>query len=137
MHAARLCFRCATRYVLSCHCAPRSGMGGSAVACLQPTSPTLTHSHPLCPPPSPLTEFPSLALHHHHSLSLSLITPITLNHTHHTHHTQGEVLKEYGKEWDRVLITTLAVANKRLYELRLQTSAVRHTDCSWGTLFSC
>jgi len=38
---------------------------------------------------------------------------------------QGEVLQEYGLEWDRVLLTTLGVANKRLYELRLQTAQVR------------
>ena len=27
-------------------------------------------------------------------------------------------MDSYGVEWDRVLITTLGVANKRLYELR-------------------
>lgn len=37
--------------------------------------------------------------------------------------TQQEVMKSYGLEWDRVLTTTLGVANKRLYELRLQTTA--------------
>lgn len=37
--------------------------------------------------------------------------------------TQGEVMKDYGLEWDRRFITTLGVANKRLYELRLQTSS--------------
>lgn len=37
---------------------------------------------------------------------------------------QEEVLKDYGIEWDRVLLTTLGVANKRLYELRLQTATV-------------
>jgi len=36
--------------------------------------------------------------------------------------TQGEVMQEYGMEWDRVLLTTLGVANKRIYELRLQTA---------------
>lgn len=36
--------------------------------------------------------------------------------------TRGEVMKDYGIEWDRVLLTTLGVANKRLYELRLQTA---------------
>jgi hypothetical protein len=38
---------------------------------------------------------------------------------------QGEVMRDYGLEWDRVLLTTLSVANKRLYELRLQTAKVR------------
>jgi hypothetical protein len=38
---------------------------------------------------------------------------------------QGEVLSQYGLEWDRVLLTTLGVANSRLYELRLQTAQVR------------
>lgn len=33
------------------------------------------------------------------------------------------MLKDYGVEWDRVLVTTLGVANLRLYELRLQTTA--------------
>jgi hypothetical protein len=33
-------------------------------------------------------------------------------------------MKDYGIEWDRVLLTTLGVANKRLYELRLQTAVV-------------
>lgn len=37
--------------------------------------------------------------------------------------TQGEVMKNYGVEWDRRLLTTLGVANKRLYELRLQTNS--------------
>eukprot|EP00775_Hariotina_reticulata_P011772 gene11772-11917_t len=37
--------------------------------------------------------------------------------------TQGEVLSQYGLEWDRRLMTTLGVANQRLYELRLQTSS--------------
>lgn len=37
--------------------------------------------------------------------------------------TQEEVMKDYGLEWDRQLITTLGVANQRLYELRLQTSS--------------
>ena len=32
--------------------------------------------------------------------------------------TREEVMENYGVEWDRVLITTLGVANKRLYELR-------------------
>jgi len=36
--------------------------------------------------------------------------------------TRAEVLRDYGIEWDRVLLTTLGVANKRLYELRLQTA---------------
>lgn len=36
--------------------------------------------------------------------------------------TRGEVMKDYGIEWDRRFTTTLGVANKRLYELRLQTS---------------
>ncbi|KAJ9520801.1 hypothetical protein QJQ45_013982 [Haematococcus lacustris] len=36
--------------------------------------------------------------------------------------TQAEVLKDYGVEWDRVLLTTLGVANNRLYELRMQTA---------------
>lgn len=35
--------------------------------------------------------------------------------------TQEERVQEL--EWDRRLITTLGVANKRLYELRLQTGA--------------
>jgi hypothetical protein len=34
-------------------------------------------------------------------------------------------MRDYGLEWDRVLLTTLGVANKRLYELRLQTAQVR------------
>ncbi len=29
-----------------------------------------------------------------------------------------QVMDSYGVEWDRVLCTTLGVANKRLYELR-------------------
>lgn len=37
--------------------------------------------------------------------------------------TQGEVMKNYGVEWDRQLLTTLGVANNRLYELRLQTNS--------------
>lgn len=37
---------------------------------------------------------------------------------------QDEVLRDYGLEWDRVLFTTLGVANQRLYELRLQTAQV-------------
>jgi len=37
--------------------------------------------------------------------------------------TQGEVMKDYGLEWDRRLLTTLGVANKRRYELRLQTNS--------------
>lgn len=32
-----------------------------------------------------------------------------------------EMLSDYGIEWDRRLMTTLGVANKRLYSLRLQT----------------
>eukprot|EP00197_Chlamydomonas_leiostraca_P014695 CAMPEP_0202867810 /NCGR_PEP_ID=MMETSP1391-20130828/9638_1 /ASSEMBLY_ACC=CAM_ASM_000867 /TAXON_ID=1034604 /ORGANISM="Chlamydomonas leiostraca, Strain SAG 11-49" /LENGTH=283 /DNA_ID=CAMNT_0049547881 /DNA_START=171 /DNA_END=1024 /DNA_ORIENTATION=+ len=36
--------------------------------------------------------------------------------------TQSEVMRDYGLEWDRILLTTLSVANKRLYELRLQTA---------------
>ena len=31
-------------------------------------------------------------------------------------------MASYGLEWDRVLLTTLGVANKRLYELRMQTA---------------
>jgi hypothetical protein len=34
-------------------------------------------------------------------------------------------MRDYGLEWDRVLLTTLGVANGRLYELRLQTAQVR------------
>jgi hypothetical protein len=37
--------------------------------------------------------------------------------------TRSEVMKDYGVEWDRRLLTTLGVANKRLYELRLQTNS--------------
>ncbi|GFH22136.1 PsbP domain-containing protein, partial [Haematococcus lacustris] len=37
-------------------------------------------------------------------------------------YSQAEVLKDYGVEWDRVLLTTLGVANNRLYELRMQTA---------------
>lgn len=37
--------------------------------------------------------------------------------------TREEVMRDYGVEWDRVLLTTLGVANQRLYELRIQTSA--------------
>lgn len=36
--------------------------------------------------------------------------------------TQAELMSEYGLEWDRVFLTTLGVANKRLYELRVQSS---------------
>jgi hypothetical protein len=36
--------------------------------------------------------------------------------------TQAEVMSQYGVEWDRRLLTTLGVANSRLYQLRLQTS---------------
>ncbi len=36
--------------------------------------------------------------------------------------TQAEVMSQYGVEWDRRLLTTLGVANSRLYSLRLQTS---------------
>lgn len=36
--------------------------------------------------------------------------------------TQAEVMTQYGLEWDRVLSTTLGVANGRLYELRLQSA---------------
>jgi hypothetical protein len=32
-------------------------------------------------------------------------------------------MRDYGLEWDRRLLTTLGVANKRLYELRLQTDS--------------
>lgn len=35
--------------------------------------------------------------------------------------TQAEVDASFEKEWDRRLLTTLGVAGKRLYELRLQT----------------
>ena len=34
------------------------------------------------------------------------------------------MLQDYGIEWDRVLLTTLGVANKRVYELRMQTAQV-------------
>ena len=34
--------------------------------------------------------------------------------------TQAEIDATFVKEWDRRLLTTLGVANKRLYELRLQ-----------------
>lgn len=37
--------------------------------------------------------------------------------------TREELMKDYGVEWDRILITTLGVANQRLYELRIQTAA--------------
>ncbi|WIA28241.1 hypothetical protein OEZ86_010796 [Tetradesmus obliquus] len=37
--------------------------------------------------------------------------------------TQGEVMRDYGLEWDRRFLTTLGVANKRLYELRMQTGS--------------
>ena len=37
--------------------------------------------------------------------------------------TREEVMKDYGVEWDRILLTTLGVANQRLYELRIQTAA--------------
>ena len=37
-----------------------------------------------------------------------------------------EVAKYYGVEWDRVLCTTLGVANKRLYSLRLQTPFAKY-----------
>jgi PsbP len=40
--------------------------------------------------------------------------------------TQGELMADYGVEWDRRLLTTLGVANKRLYELRLQTDAASY-----------
>lgn len=36
--------------------------------------------------------------------------------------TQAEVMSQYGVEWDRRLLTTLGVANNRLYQLRLQTA---------------
>lgn len=42
------------------------------------------------------------------------------------------MLQDYGLEWDRVLLTTLGVANKRLYELRLQTAEV-----GWARLHGC
>lgn len=35
--------------------------------------------------------------------------------------TQTEINASFEKEWDRRLLTTLGVAGKRLYELRLQT----------------
>ena len=37
--------------------------------------------------------------------------------------TREEVMRDYGVEWDRILITALGVANQRLYELRIQTAA--------------
>jgi hypothetical protein len=37
--------------------------------------------------------------------------------------TQGEVMRDYGLEWDRRFLTTLGTANKRLYELRMQTGS--------------
>jgi hypothetical protein len=37
--------------------------------------------------------------------------------------TPGEVMKDYGIEWDRRLVTTLGVANNRLYELRMQSNS--------------
>lgn len=40
--------------------------------------------------------------------------------------TQGEVLSSYGLEWDRRLLTTLGVANQRLYELRQQTGSATY-----------
>jgi hypothetical protein len=45
--------------------------------------------------------------------------------------TQEQVMSKYGLEWDRQLLTTLGVANQRLYELRLQTPSktfVEETD---------
>ena len=35
--------------------------------------------------------------------------------------TQAEVSATVEKEWDRVLLTTLGVAGKRVYEMRLQS----------------
>jgi hypothetical protein len=32
-------------------------------------------------------------------------------------------MKDYGIEWDRRLVTTLGVANNRLYELRMQSNS--------------
>lgn len=37
------------------------------------------------------------------------------------HQTQAEVDATFEKEWDRTLLTTLGVAGKRVYEMRLQT----------------
>lgn len=37
--------------------------------------------------------------------------------------TQAEVSATVEKEWDRVLLTTLGVAGKRVYEMRLQSPA--------------
>jgi hypothetical protein len=37
--------------------------------------------------------------------------------------TRSEVMKDYGVEWDRRLLTTLGVANDRLYQLRMQTNS--------------
>lgn len=44
--------------------------------------------------------------------------------------TNAEVMKDYGLEWDRILSTTLGVANQRLYEFRLQTSKANFESVS-------
>jgi hypothetical protein len=41
--------------------------------------------------------------------------------------TAADMMTKYGLEWDRQLLTTLGVANNRLYELRLQASSVSYT----------
>ena len=46
-------------------------------------------------------------------------------------------MSQYGVEWDRVLLTTLGVANQRLYELRLQTAAVRLAVCGCVCVWLC
>ena len=43
-------------------------------------------------------------------------------------------MSQYGLEYDRRLLTTLGVANSRLYELRLQASAGSPALGASGTL---
>ena len=52
--------------------------------------------------------------------------------------TQAEIDSTYGMEWDRRLLWTLGVANKRLYELRLQApEATFENNEAWGAAVHC
>lgn len=47
--------------------------------------------------------------------------------------TQAEINATFEKEWDRMLLTTLGVAGKRVYELRLQSpiTSFEQNAVSW------
>lgn len=43
-------------------------------------------------------------------------------------------MTQYGIEWDRILCTTLGVANNRLYELRLQSPTKGYEEQAAGVV---